>query len=194
MSSPAEHTPRHAEHLSLYALGGLPENELTALEAHLALCPDCQRELHGLRAIVAEFIAWRTDVLRPSPSLWNRLAERVGADPRPSVPAMAPEWKDVAPGISCKLLATDRDRGRVSMLVRLDPGTEYPPHRHVGVEELYMLDGELLVDGERFSPGDYRSGPPGSTDRRVWSETGCTCLLITSIHDALLPAAPSEPS
>lgn len=54
-----------------------------------------------------------------------------------------PEWKEPAPGIFVKLLATDIDRGRVSMLVRLAPGTDYPSHRHAGLEELYLLDGEL---------------------------------------------------
>ena len=29
------------------------------------------------------------------------------------------------------------------MLVRLAPGTDYPPHRHAGVEELHLLDGEI---------------------------------------------------
>ncbi len=78
------------------------------------------------------------------------------------------------------------------MLVRLAPGTDYPAHRHAGVEELYMLDGELIVDEARFYPGDYRSGQPGSTDHRVWSQTGCTCVLITSTDDALLRDAAPE--
>jgi anti-sigma factor ChrR (cupin superfamily) len=85
-----------------------------------------------------------------------------------------------------KLLATDRVQHRVSMLVRLSPGTDYPPHRHEGVEELYMLDGELIVDDQRFYPGDYRRAELGSVDRRVWSETGCTCFLVTSFRDAIL--------
>ena len=55
-----------------------------------------------------------------------------------------------------------------------------------------MLDGELIVDDARFYPGDYRSGQPESTDHRVWSQTGCTCVLITSTDDALLLGAPPE--
>ena len=89
-------------------------------------------------------------------------------------------------GIACKLLAIDRERALVSMLVRLAPGADYPAHRHAGVEELYMLDGELIVDDARFYPGDHRAGQPGSTDHRIWSQTGCTCVLITSTDDVLL--------
>jgi len=97
----------------------------------------------------------------------------------------APEWEDVAPGISCELLATDAEHARVSMLVRLAPGVDYPPHRHAGVEEVHLLDGELWIDSRKLCPGDYSRAEAGTTDNRVWSETGCTCVLITSTRDAL---------
>src|SRR6185503_12786239 len=125
-------------------------------------------------------------------SLWGRLAERIGAEtvgePRPpsSRGWAEPEWKEVAPGISCKLLATDREHDRVSLLVRLAPRTDYPPHRHAGTEELHLLQGELMIGDRKLYPGDYNHAEAGSVDYRVWSETGCTCVLITSIHDALL--------
>ena len=130
-------------------------------------------------------------MLRPSTSLWERLAQRLasetGAAPLPAAPRARaePEWEEVAPGISCKLLATDTERDRVSMLVRLAPGVDYPPHRHAGVEELHLLDGELVVDDKKLYPGDYIRAEPGSADARVWSETGCTCVLVTSILDEL---------
>jgi anti-sigma factor ChrR (cupin superfamily) len=91
----------------------------------------------------------------------------------------------VAPGISCKLLARDTERDIVSMLVRLVPGGEYPPHTHAGIEELHLLDGELWIDERKLYPGDYNRAEPGTGDKRVWSETGCTCVLITSTRDKL---------
>jgi hypothetical protein len=54
------------------------------------------------------------------------------------------------------------------------------------VEELYLLDGELWIDHRKLYPGDYNRAEPGTSDMRVWSETGCTCVLITSTKDALL--------
>jgi anti-sigma factor ChrR (cupin superfamily) len=97
-----------------------------------------------------------------------------------------PEWIEAAPGISCKLLATDTEKNRVSMLVRLAPGTEYPPHRHAGVEELHLLHGELMIGDRKLYPGDYNRAEAGTVDHRVWSETGCTCVLITSYRDVVL--------
>jgi anti-sigma factor ChrR (cupin superfamily) len=96
-----------------------------------------------------------------------------------------PEWEDVAPGICCKLLATDTEKDRVSMLVRLAPGVDYPPHSHAGVEELHLLHGELWIDDRKLHSGDYNRAAPGTADSRVWSETGCTCVLITSPRDVL---------
>ncbi|MGE3546152.1 MAG: cupin domain-containing protein [Kofleriaceae bacterium] len=97
-----------------------------------------------------------------------------------------PPWRNVAPGIACKLLSTDQRRNVVSMLVRLDPGAKYPSHVHADVEELHLLDGELWIDERKLYPGDYNRGEPGAGDTHVWSETGCTCVLITSIKDTLL--------
>lgn len=129
----------------------------------------------------------------PSPSLWSRLARRIGNEGWVAAEAeldLAPHWPDLeweipAPGIYCKILSSDPQSHGVSMLVRLDPGVDYPPHTHAGVEELYLLDGELWIDDRKLSPGDYNRADPGTADKRVWSQTGCTCVLITSAKDAL---------
>ena len=130
-------------------------------------------------------------MLRPTTSLQARLADRIAEEtgsepvPPPARQWSEPDWEQVAPGIECKLLATDTERHRVSMLVRLAPGASYPPHTHAGVEELHLLDGELWIDERKLFPGDYNYGAPGAGDERVWSETGCTCVLITSTKDTL---------
>jgi anti-sigma factor ChrR (cupin superfamily) len=180
-----------ADLTSAYALQSLPASEIAAAEAHIASCPDCRRELESLRPIVNQFVAWPTDVLRPTTSLQERLALRIaeerGRRPVPPPPQQwsEPEWEQVAPGIECKLLATDTKRLRVSMLVRLAPGASYPAHTHAGAEELHLLDGELWIDGRKLVPGDYNYGAPGAGDESVWSETGCTCVLVTSTKDTL---------
>lgn len=181
----------HSERVLPYALQVLPASEVPAVESHIATCSDCERELETLRPTLHALVAWPVDVLRPSASLWGRLAQRIAAEtgdePLPAAPHewADPEWEEVAPGLSCKLLSSDPERERVSMLVRLAPGVEYPPHRHAGVEELHLLGGELVIDDKKLYPGDYSRAEAGSADARVWSETGCTCVLITSTRDEL---------
>lgn len=180
-----------SELTSAYAAQALPASDVAAAEAHIAGCPHCQRELAALRPVVDRLVSWPTDVLRPPTSLQARLAQRIAAEtgkepvPPPAPQWREPDWEQVAPGIECKLLATDGERHRISMLVRLAPGARYPAHTHAGVEELHLLDGELWIDERKLLPGDYNYGPPGASDERVWSETGCTCVLVTSTRDML---------
>jgi anti-sigma factor ChrR (cupin superfamily) len=191
-SEPPRHGADHSDRVLLYALGALSGEETPIAETQISACSECAHELDLLRPVIASFVSWPTDVLRPTASLWERITHRITAETggEPLLPAPGrgeeTEWNDVAPGIACKLLATDREKNRVSMLVRLAPGTDYPPHRHEGVEELHMLDGELIVDDQTFRPGDYRRAKAGTVDRRVWTKTGCTCVLITSFRDAIL--------
>jgi anti-sigma factor ChrR (cupin superfamily) len=166
---------------------------------HLALCSECQREYAAVSGLVDALTAWRIQQLPNATPLWERLVERIAHIPQknartPIAPALTssvvqgwqePQWKEVAPGITCKLLSSDDESDRVSMLVRLAPGISYPPHRHAGVEELYLLEGELWIEDRKLQPGDYNSAQPGTADQRVWSQTGCMCLLITSPLDEL---------
>lgn len=181
-SAPLDTNPcEQAELASVHAIRALPPSQLAAVEAHLSGCWQCKRELESLRAVVNSFVAWPTDLLRPAAPLLERIARPVSS----AAPWSAPDWEDVAPGISCKLLATDTEKHMVSMLVRLAPGGEYPPHTHAGLEELYLLAGELWIDERRLHAGDYNRSSAGTSDRRVWSETGCACVLMTSTKDAL---------
>jgi anti-sigma factor ChrR (cupin superfamily) len=187
-----QHDQAHLDLVFLYALQALPSNEIPVVEAQISACTGCRQELDTLRPIIRSFVSWPTDVLRPSMSLWGRLARRIaeetGKDPisPPAQLPVKPEWQEAAPGIFCKLLAADLEKNRVSMSVRLAPGTDYPPHRHAGIEELHLLHGELMIDDKKFYPGDYIRAEPGTVDHRVWSETGCTCVLLTSTQDAIL--------
>jgi anti-sigma factor ChrR (cupin superfamily) len=191
MSTSSRRRCEQSEATCTYATQALAPSEIAAAEAHIATCPECRRELESLRPVVDRFVSWPTDVLRPTTSLQARLALRIAEEtgkqpvPPPARRWSEPDWEQVAPGIECKLLATDMERHRISMLVRLARGASYPPHTHAGVEELHLLDGELWIDERKLLPGDYNYGAPGAGDDRVWSETGCTCVLITSTKDIL---------
>lgn len=124
-------------------------------------------------------------------SVRRRLIARIATEPRKSTavverePWLEPEWEIAGPGIEYKLMAVDSPRRRVSMLVRLSPGAAYPAHTHAGCEELHLLHGELWIDDRKLLAGDYNRADAGTMDHRVWSATGCTCVLITSTEDKL---------
>jgi len=189
---PGTHSQEHLDLVYLFALRSLSPREMASVEAQILSCEDCQQEIETLRPIVRSFVGWSTDVLRPSESLWVRLAKRIATEsatqpfvPPPLEAPAKPEWEEAAPGIHVKILARNTGIDSVSMLVRLDPGTDYPAHRHAGTEELHLLHGILKVDDRTLYPGDFIHSEAGSVDHRVWSETGCTCFLMTSTEDSL---------
>lgn len=186
-----------AELVAPYALSTLDRGEARAMQLHLPGCAECQRELEAIAPVTDALRAWRTQSLPTPVALWDRLLARIGKQDHPGnvlstapLPAAQaawpdPEWRNVAPGIACKLLSSDPEEDRVTMLVRLEPAASYPPHQHSSVEELYLLEGELWIDDRKLSPGDYSRAERGTSDQRVWSQTGCMCLLITSPSDQL---------
>ena len=186
---PDEH---HLETAALYALQVLSATEISIFEDHLSTCAECQREIETLQPIINSFAFWPTDVLRPPASLWKRLSQRISGESGaelvspPDPQAAEREWENVADGVFCKLLSLDGETSRVAMLVRLAPCSHYPPHRHADIEELHLLHGELMIDDRKLQAGDFIRAEAGSIDHRVWSETGCTCVLLTSTRDAIL--------
>jgi hypothetical protein len=149
---PGKHSQEHLDLVFLFALQALSAREMASVEAQISSCKECREELETLRPIVSSFVGWPTDVLRPAESLWGRLAKRIasqaGTPPfmPSSEPLVKPDWEEAAPGIHVKILARNAEIDSVSMLVRLDPGTDYPGHRHAGTEELHLLHGILKVD------------------------------------------------
>jgi hypothetical protein len=181
----------HSDQIELFAANALSFEDKAGFTAHLNECSECERELESLGAVIQSLPTWPGSEISPEISLWQRLASRIGqadlvAKPFAALPELdRAEWEEPAPGIYCKLLSTDGEYNRVSMLVRLDPGVEYPAHTHAGLEELHLLDGELWIDDRKLVPGDYNRAEPGTFDSRVWSAGGCTCVLITSSADVL---------
>jgi hypothetical protein len=43
-----------------------------------------------------------------------------------------------------------------------------------------------MIDDKKLYPGDYIRAEADSVDHRVWSETGCTCVIVTSTKDVIL--------
>src|SRR5688572_3225459 len=159
-ASPSKRCPQ-GENVALHALRALPAKAAAAMEVHLATCNECKAELHQLCPVVNNFVDWPIDDMQPSVAtrlrVANRISKEAGLEIRlPTVRThVEPDWRQVSPGIWCKVLAIDEEWRRVSMLVRLAPGVIYPAHTHACAEELHLLDGELWIDGRKLFAGEY---------------------------------------
>src|SRR5262245_46229752 len=117
------HGAEHSERLFMYVLRVLPPSEERSLGAHISSCAECRVGMETLLLCAGSLVAWPTHVLKPSESLWPRLMERIGEEdevPSGETVWTEPPWETVAPGISCKILSTDLEHDRVSMLVSLE--------------------------------------------------------------------------
>ena len=141
--------------------------------------------------------------VRPPEQLRQHLLERIAQTPQ-AQPAARPgvlfdragllisrsvdmDWQEAGvAGVQSKPLFLDEKRGYMTALVRMAPGTRYPSHRHTDVEELYLLEGDLLVEGLVMRSGDYCRAEPDTIHGEVSTEAGALFLVCFSQHDELL--------
>jgi len=86
-------------------------------------------------------------------------------------------WIPLGPGESFKPLRfLPRDRGR-ALLLRLEPGTLVPLHRHLGEVHAFNLSGTRQLDtGELIGPGQYVYEPAGNVD--WWQAVGDEPVVV----------------
>lgn len=89
-------------------------------------------------------------------------------------------------GLVTKRLFRDPDGQHFTALARMEREVRYPSHRHADAEELYMVDGDLTVEGRELRAGDYCAASAGTVHGVTSSEGGCTFLLHASERDQVL--------
>lgn len=87
------------------------------------------------------------------------------------------------PGVNAKILCTDQARNTATILLKLPPGTRMPAHDHHGNEECYVVDGSVSLGAVRIGAGDFHRAGAGSHHGEVYTETGCTLLLVLDHAD-----------
>jgi len=187
-----------------YVFGSMSDSERCAFEEQLAVRPDLAREVRQLKDSAVELARSLPQVDPPSSlreKLMGKIAER--PEPRPHgqiwqrwqgtsgerhlVRASGDTWEPTEiQGIDVRCLAVDESANRVTMMIRMAPGTRYPKHRHGGVEECYVLSGDLRQSAQVMRAGDYEWCENNSVHGEQWTEGGCTLLIHSSQHDELL--------
>ena len=135
----------------------------------------------------------------PRPHVRRELLARIAGEPRTALPpagfftvkpgvtgvrTSTTAWiPSPIPGIDYKLIARDAESGVRTQLVRFAPGARYPRHRHAGIEEIFLLEGSVSVNGVVLRAGDYCRSEPGTEEVGTYSETGGLALIVSSERD-----------
>jgi anti-sigma factor ChrR (cupin superfamily) len=176
------------------ALGALDAAEALAFEAHVAGgCERCAREVEAfteLAGLLAHQVPQRSPRASVRERLLAQLASAAGALPRPvDRPAAPPApgftvirsadrvWEPV-PGMAATLarFLDDPSSPARTFLVRLEPGAR--GEWSGGIAEVFVIEGDVAVMGQKLGAGDYAAAPAGASPTRLESRAGCTLLLL----------------
>lgn len=180
----------------LYALDLLDLEERLWVEAQIAECPDLAEELASYQGAVSA-MPYAAPLVPMAADLKHRLFDSLGLDPVPPDPSEpAPlhpqlfsiradelEWKaHRVEGIECAVLFVDSVSRMRTLMVRARGGIKYPVHQHRGVEEIYMLEGELEIEGNIYAAGDYIRSHANSI-HAPFTVTNCMFLIRACLDD-----------
>lgn len=180
----------------LYALDVLGTEDKERFERHLdSGCTQCEAEVRSFGDVAVHLA--NSVAAEPPANLRNRLLEKARSSARtPGVLfesnglliARSSEiaWRSMAPGIRVKRLYFDDARKYDTSLVHMEAGARYPGHRHKEVEELFVLSGDLHVEGQLMQAGDYCRADASTLHNETFSDSGCTFLLMASPDNELL--------
>jgi anti-sigma factor ChrR (cupin superfamily) len=94
-------------------------------------------------------------------------------------------WIERRPGVFWKILWEDPDGHSKAILMRYEPGATIPRHRHLGDEQIFVLEGSVADETGLCTAGNYARRPPGCV-HTVSSPTGALVFAVMS--------GPTEPA
>jgi anti-sigma factor ChrR (cupin superfamily) len=188
-----EETDTPDEQAMLYALGSLNETERQQFENCLQ-CPHstASAKVASYTHLVGTISASWQPEKAPRAELKERIMAAIDtpvlATPKESaLPAgisflMQSEsrWHTTPyPGVQLRELSNASAEMAIFML-QLAPGTNFPNHDHHGSEDMYLLSGDLDINGTRMGPGDFMHSAPSSQHHGMHSAGGCQAIVVTS--------------
>jgi anti-sigma factor ChrR (cupin superfamily) len=182
------------EQSMLYALGSLMGEELKQFEACLH-CPHSRAttRVASYTELVGTVSAALYPELPPSPELRARIMAATVPETPPAVSEkVSPplpvsflmqsegQWHTTPyEGVRLRELSNASADLAIFML-HLDPGATFPDHDHHGSEDMYLLSGDLDINGTLMGAGDFMHSTAGSQHHDMRSTGGCRALVVTS--------------
>jgi quercetin dioxygenase-like cupin family protein len=178
------------------SIGALDPDDRVELQAHLdALTPEQRSEVARLYDATTA-VALSVPPLEPPAHARERLLAAARKPSTYTVWAADSAWIDTGlPGIRARVLAVDKTRSLVTLVIRAAPGAVYPAHKHRGPEECFVLSGSVVIDDLVLRAGDFHHADEDSDHGEITTIEGAEVLLVGAIDDYLpAAAAPADES
>lgn len=167
-----------------YVLGNLDAE--TRARAQLRIAED--------RTFAAEVQAWETRLAPLAASgeetlpagLFARIEDGIAAA-QVELPgtvtkrAGSGEWVEAKPGLRIKILNEIAAVNRQTFMAWLEPGAEYDDHDHDQDEEIYMIEGDLIIGDLVLKAGDFHVARAGKHHPTHRTRTGCICIISQAL-------------
>ncbi len=187
----------------LYALGILTDGERQWVEQQIEACPELAAELaqYQIAVTAMPYAVESLPSIAEMQVIKGKLFDRLNLElPAPAVPTAriaassfvpfftmrsdALKWESSGiPKVTIATLYQDTAKREKTGLLRAEPDMHYPAHHHGGVEEIYMLSGDLTLEGVTYYAGDYIRSAAGSDHAVAYSAGGCTFFFRSSSDD-----------
>src|SRR5262245_50628894 len=87
-------------------------------------------------------------------------------------------------GIFVNILRRDVQSGDATVLIRMQPGCGYPAHRHVSLEEVFILQGGYRDKQGEHCAGEYILNETGSAHAPIALD-GEDCIMLAVAHGGI---------
>lgn len=181
-----------AEFAALTSLKALDGADAAGME-HCDDCPFGQfaRAALGFDEATAALAAASFPPLEPPPELKDSIMAKVDAQVEAEQAEAKGgyffmgedegEWTPLPGGkVRLKVLSDLEESGHTLVLLEADPGGVFFPHAHKGMEEVFLVSGDLETEGRTLGPGDYMRAAPGTRHHKAVSHHGCRALMVTA--------------
>ncbi|MCU0525039.1 MAG: cupin domain-containing protein [Elainella sp. Prado103] len=178
----------------LYALDLLSTAEQAWVEQQVAAHPDLAEELAFYQSAV-DVIPYSVSAAPMPTDLKQRLFDRLDLELPAEPPAVCPppsyqairaadlDWQPhPTPGVMVAIVHRDPIKREIVGFLKAEPGVRYPFHCHAALEEIFMLEGDLIVGDQVYGAGDYLLSQPGSS-HAPYTIGGCRFFFHTSMDD-----------
>jgi predicted ChrR family anti-sigma factor len=181
-----------AERLRAYVQGEADVTARLLAQAHLSLCATCLisvAEYQGTDGRLPEATLHDELDLPPFDRTWRAVEQAMASQqrveaavvPPPLLAALPPPsgWRFIVAWparVRIALLIRDAETGSELHLCHFAPGSTFPRHRHVGLEENVILAGGYRNGDIRADTGDWVIGAPGTVELSTAEDEECWCL------------------
>jgi hypothetical protein len=87
------------------------------------------------------------------------------------------KWVQRNEKVWMKVLSHEPETGRMTYLLRCLPGARIEGHAHERSEHMFVLEGELWIDGVLYRAGDAQMALPGTVHADATMPSGCLVIV-----------------